>query len=130
MQKTLDSAQKSLDAGKADVALNQVNALISGGGLETRSMARALAVRGYAYKKQSKPAQAIADLQSALWLKDGLTETERASALQARSEAYREAGLGDAPPISGVKANTSSGSGQQSRPIATATVAPRPSSER
>ncbi len=129
VQKVLDSAQKSLDAGKADVALNQVNALISGGGLETRSMARALAVRGYAYKKQSKPAQAIADLQSALWLKDGLTETERASALQARSEAYREAGLGDAPPISGGKANTSSGSGQQSRPIATATVAPRPSSE-
>ncbi len=129
LQKALEAAQKSLDAGKADVALNQVNGLISGGGLDTRSMARALALRGHAYKKQNKPAQAIADLQSALWLKDGLSEAERASAMQARAEAYREAGLGDAPPITGVKANTSGGNGQQSRSIATATVAPRPSQE-
>lgn len=129
VQKALDAAQKSLDAGKADIAFSQANALISAGGLESRFMARALALRGHAYKKQGKPAQAIADLQSALWLKGGLTETERTSALQARAEAYREAGLGDAPPISGVSANTPAGNGQQSRPIATATVAPRPSPE-
>ena len=119
VQKALDAAQKSLDAGKADVALNQANALISTSKLEPRSMARALALRGHANMKLAKPAQAISDLQSALWLSGGLSETERSSALQARSQAYREAGLGDAPPIVGVKAANSS-------PIATAALAPRP----
>ena len=119
VQKVLEAARKSLDAGKADVAYNQVNALITAGGLDVKSMARALALRGHVYKKQGKPAQAIADLQSALWLKGGLNEADRSAALQARAEAYREAGLGEAPEIAG----ESSG---PSRPIATATVAPRP----
>ena len=97
IQKSLETAQKSLDAGKADLAITQINGLVSGGGLDARSMARALAVRGHAHKKQGKPAQAIADLQSALWLKGGLNDAERAAATQARVEAYREAGLGEAP---------------------------------
>ena len=122
VQKALEAAKKSLDAGKADVAYNQANALITGGGLDLKSMARALALRGHAYKKQGKPAQAIADLQSALWLKGGLNEPDRSVAMQARSEAYREAGLGEAPAISGESAGTS-------RPIATATVAPRPAAK-
>ena len=126
VQKALDAAQKSLDAGKADVALNQANSLISAGGLEPRAMARALALRGHANKKLAKPAQAIADLQSALWLAGGLSEPERAAALQARSEAYREAGLGDAPPIAAAKAAKATANSGTSTPIATAAVAPRP----
>ena len=135
VQKALDAAQKSLDAGKADLAVNQMNGLISGGGLDTRGMARALALRGHAYKKQGKSAQAISDLQSALYLKGGLSEAERGAALQVRAEAYREAGLGDPPATSGSKgaapaaakaasASVAPGALPQSSPIATAAVAP------
>ena len=128
VQKALDAAQKSLDAGKIDVAGGQASSLISKGGLDSRSMARALAIRGHAHKKQGKPAQAIADLQSALWLKGGLNDAERASAAQARVEAYREAGLSEPPAIGGNKgktADTKAAAQETSRPIATAAVTPR-----
>ena len=115
--KSLDAAQKALDANKADQAVGQINTLIGNGGLDARSMARALALRGHAYRKQGKPAQAISDLQSAIWLKDGLNDAERAAALQARIEAYREAGLGEAPPIAG--------KGAQSRQAAAPSGAPQ-----
>ena len=136
IQQALETAQKSLDGGKAEQAATQATTLISDGGLNSRSMAKALSIRGQAYKKQNKPAQAIADLQSALWLRGGLNETERAVAMQARAEAYREAGLGEAPVIGGGKAAS-----DQNRPaggptpapagsasLATAAVAPRPAS--
>lgn len=133
VQKALDAAQKSLDTGKFDVAGTQVNAMISKGGLDARSMARALAIRGHVHKKQGKPAQAIADLQSALWLKGGLSDAERANATLARAEAYREAGLGEAPSINGggkgkavADSKASAPAPAQSRPIATAAVAARP----
>ncbi len=103
VEKALEAAKKSLEAGKADLAVNQVNGLVSGGGIESRSMARALALRGQAYRKQGKPAQALADLQSALWLKGGLPDDERTAAQQAYSGAHREAGLGDNPTIPGAK---------------------------
>ena len=56
-------------------------------------MAKALYVRGLAYREQKKPAQAISDLTSALWLKGGLGGDERADALKQRIEAYADAGL-------------------------------------
>ena len=122
-QKTLAAAQKSLDGNKADIAVGQIDALIGRGGLDSRSMARALSIRGQAYRKQGKPAQAIADLQSALWLKNGLSESERASAVEARSAAYREAGLGEAPGIGG-GAPASPQQGTRAVAAASAPVAP------
>ena len=56
-------------------------------------MAKALLYRGIAYRQQKIPAQAIADLTSALWLKGGLGESDRADALRQRASAYQEAGL-------------------------------------
>lgn len=91
--KQLDTAQKALDAGKPELAVNQANAVMSLPGIDARAMARALVIRGMAFKKQGKPAQAMADLQSALYIKNGLNDAERTAASQARSEAYREAGL-------------------------------------
>ena len=58
-------------------------------------MAKALLYRGIAYRQQKKPAQAIADLTSALWLKGGLAEADRSDALKQRTSAYQEAGLAD-----------------------------------
>ena len=66
-----------------------------GGGLGSAEMAKALYVRGMAYKKQSKPGLAISDLTSALWLKNGLGDADQKSAIAERAEAYRLAGLGD-----------------------------------
>jgi cell division septation protein DedD len=42
-----------------------------------------------------KPALAIQDLTQALWIKGGLTDTDRAEALRQRSAAYADAGVGD-----------------------------------
>ena len=96
--RTLDAAAKSLDAGKAEQAVQQINSLLSGSKLDVRIMARAMVLRGAAWRKQGKPAQAIADLTSAVWLKGGLSEADRTAALAMRTEAYREAGLADADP--------------------------------
>ena len=66
---------------------------ISGGNLPPAIMAKALLYRGMAYRNQQKPAQAISDITGALWLKGGLSPTDRTSALQQRTAAYQEAGL-------------------------------------
>ncbi len=93
IQKSLEAAQKSLDGGKFDLAVGQANTIMGQKGLEARAMARALVIRGVGFKKQGKPAQAMSDLQSALHLKNGLNDSERAAANQALAESYREAGL-------------------------------------
>ena len=124
IEKALAAAQKSLSAGKADVAAKQVDSLINAGGLDPRSVARALALRGHANRKLGKPAQAIADLQSALYVKNGLSDAERTSALDARAQAHREAGLAEPPtqPGSTVKSEARPPDPRLSTPIATATV--------
>lgn len=97
--RALDSAAKTLDAGNADAAMSALDRILSGGGLSNSHMARALYLRGLAHRKKGRPAQAIADLTSAIWLKDGLNEKDRAAALSARGEATREVGI--AAPASG-----------------------------
>lgn len=92
-QSTIDSASKLLAAGKTEPAIAQLSTVISSGNLPAAVMARALHLRGSAYRQQSKPALAIADLTSALWLKGGLNETDRADATKQRAAAYGEAGL-------------------------------------
>ena len=94
-QGALDTAAKVLDAGKTDQVVQQINGLLAGSRLQGPAMARALYLRGAAYQKQGKPAQAIADLTSALWLKGGLSEADRTAATTLRMEAYRQAGLND-----------------------------------
>ncbi len=94
-QRTLDSGIKLLQAGKAEQAIQTFSSAIAGGGLPPALMARALYQRGLAYRKSAKPAMAISDLTSALWLKGGLQDADRADAVQQRAQAYREAGLPD-----------------------------------
>lgn len=94
-QRSLDSGIKLLQAGKAEQAIQTLSTVISGGNLPPHIMARALYQRGAAYRLASKPAQAVSDLTSALWLKGGLTDSERTDAIQQRSAAYREAGIAD-----------------------------------
>jgi cell division septation protein DedD len=93
-QRAVEAALKLLEAGKAEAAVEQLTATLGAGSLPPAIMAKALYYRGMAYRQQQKPAQAIADLTSALWLKGGLSETDRADALRQRASAYQEAGLG------------------------------------
>jgi tetratricopeptide (TPR) repeat protein len=90
-----NSGVTSYQAGKFDPAIQAFNGAIQGGGLPSGTLAKALYYRGAAFQQQGKPGQAISDLTSALWLKGGLDDTERAAASKFRSAAYRDAGLTD-----------------------------------
>jgi len=94
-QRTIEAGIASYNVGKHEQAVQQLSAALSGGKLPAAQMARALYYRGAAYRKQSKPANAISDLTSALYLKNGLSDTDRADATAQRAAAYREAGLPD-----------------------------------
>ena len=96
--KLLEAGVKSYEIGKLDPAVQQLTSALASG-LPSQQMARALYYRGLAFRKQSKPAQAISDLTSAIWLKGGLADAERANAVESRAAAYREAGLGDPAPV-------------------------------
>ncbi len=92
-QRAIDAADKLLQGGKAEQAAQALTGTLAGGNLPPAIMARALYIRGTAYRQQSKPAQAISDLTSALWLKGGLTAEDRQAALKQRAGAYADAGL-------------------------------------
>jgi len=94
-QRTIDAALKQLEAGKANQAVVALSTTIARGHLPPALMAKALLYRGIAYRKQDKPAQAIADFTSALWLKGGLDPNNRKDAQRQRAAAYREAGLSE-----------------------------------
>lgn len=96
--RALDMSIKYYESGKPDQAVQALNLVLQSGALPPARMARALYYRGLAHKKLGKPAQAISDLTSALWLKNGLAPGERDNALAQRSAAYKEAGLAE-PPI-------------------------------
>lgn len=93
VEQVIETAVSALEAGKADLAVQELTSAISGGKISQKKLARALYFRGLAYRKQSKPAQAIADFTSALWIKNGLDAEQRANALLNRAAAYRDAGL-------------------------------------
>jgi hypothetical protein len=92
-QRLLDGAFKQLEAGHGAQAMPALTSVVTAGKLPPAIMAKGLLYRGMAYRQQKKPAQAIADLTGALWLKGGLSEADRADALRQRSAAYQEAGL-------------------------------------
>jgi hypothetical protein len=92
-QRAIEAALILLETGKSEPAAQALTTVLNGGNLPPAIMAKALLYRGIAYRQQKKPAQAIADLTSALWLKGGLSEADRGDALKQRSSAYQEAGL-------------------------------------
>ncbi len=94
-QGEVENGMNALAQGRAEVAVGHLTTAISAGSLPSAQSARALYYRGVAYRRNAKPAQAISDLTNALWIKGGLTDEQRADALQQRSGAYREAGLPD-----------------------------------
>jgi cell division septation protein DedD len=94
-QRAIEAALKQLQAGRTEQAVQAVSATLAGGNLPPAILAKALYVRGMAYRQQRKPAQAVSDLTSALWLKGGLGSDDRAGAIKERAAAYADAGLSD-----------------------------------
>jgi SPOR domain len=89
---------KAFDSGKTDTAIASLTSALRSGGLSGPDMAKALFYRGTAYRKKGKPALAISDLTSAVWIKGGLSDKDREAALKQRQGAYKEAGLGASAP--------------------------------
>lgn len=98
IQRAYAAGTKAFEAGDMTGAEQQLSVALAGGGLPNAQMARALYLRGAAYRRLGRPAQAISDLTTAVWLKGGLSATDKAKATEERQLAYREAGLGDTPP--------------------------------
>lgn len=94
-QRAFASGLKSYEAGKFAPAAQSLTVAVQSGGLSSQDMAKALYYRGVAYRKEGKSAQAIADLTSAIWLKNGLSGPERSDAEENRAAAYREAGVAE-----------------------------------
>lgn len=94
-QRTIETALKQLQAGRVDQAVQALSATMGGGNLPPALLAKALYVRGMAYRKQGRTAQAISDLSGALWLRGGLGGDEREDAAKEKAAAYAEAGLSD-----------------------------------
>jgi hypothetical protein len=132
-QSAYDAGIAAFEAGKLDVAIQQLSSAISNGGLIKAQMAKALYCRGVAERKQGRPAQAIADLTSALWLKGALSESDRGDALQNRSAAYRDAGLPDQAEPEGARYKQAAKSAEppvtSSAPATTAAVPQRAEAE-
>ena len=87
----LKNGAASLAAGKYNDAVRQLSATINSDGASPGDAAKALYLRGIAYRKLGEPAQAAADLGAAVWL--GLPEPDRVKALVNRGLAFRAAGL-------------------------------------
>ena len=87
----LKNGAASLAAGKYDAAVRQLSATINSDSAAPGDAAKALYLRGIAYRKMGEPARAAADLGAAIWL--GLPETDRVKALVNRGLAYQAAGL-------------------------------------
>jgi hypothetical protein len=87
----LKSGAASLAAGKYSDAVRQLSATINSETASPGEAAKALYLRGIAYRKLGEPARAAADLGAAVWL--GLPESDRVKALVNRGLAYRTAGL-------------------------------------
>lgn len=117
-QGEVENGINALAQGRHDAAVTSLSAALSAGSLPSAQTARALYYRGVAHRRQGKPALAISDLTNALWIKSGLTEEQRADALQQRSGAYREAGLPDQADPPSAKSTSTAKAGSSSAPFA------------
>jgi SPOR domain len=87
----LSSGAAALNSGKYDSAVKQLSSAINSDKISPAEAAKALYLRGIAYRKLNQHSRSIADLGAAIWL--GLPPTDRLKAQVNRGLAYRAAGL-------------------------------------
>ena len=90
---------KAYQAGQFEPAVAALSSAIANGGLTPALLAKALYFRGAAYQKSNRSGLAIADLNSALYMKEGLDPPERADASALQTAAYKDAGLTAPAPV-------------------------------
>ena len=90
----LVAGANSLSTGKHRIATRQLTQAMRAGNLSTAQIAKALYLRGVAQRNSDRPAHAVSDLTSALWLQ-GLTKRDRAQAHLNRALAYEAVGMKD-----------------------------------
>lgn len=98
VQQIFEGGIKAYGLGKYDEAMRAFEAAIRAG-MPANQMPRVLYYRGLTFRKTGKPGFAVSDLTSALWLKGGLSEAERADAIKNRALAYQESGVSEVPPV-------------------------------
>jgi hypothetical protein len=87
----LKNGAAALDAGKYDSAVRMLSSTINSDTASPGDAAKALYLRGIAYRKLGQSAHAISDLGAAIFL--GLPDQDRVKALVNRGLAYQAAGL-------------------------------------
>jgi len=105
----LKSGAASLAAGKYETAVRQFSATVNDEDATPGQAAKALYLRGIAYRKLGEQGRAIADLGAAIWL--GLPASDKVMALVNKGLAYKAAGQssqGDAEIALARKASSSS----------------------
>jgi hypothetical protein len=88
--KAFINGTKAFEGGKTDAAVAALSTAITMGGLNNPDLAKAMFYRGVAYRKQKMPAAALSDLNAAVWLRDGLSATDKAVAEDHRQALLRE----------------------------------------
>lgn len=131
-RKRIIDGVKAFEKQQYDKAIERFSAALRSGGLASQDMAKAMYFRGQAYEKSGKAAEAIADLTSAIWLKDGLSETERKTAETMRAKAYQSVGIQASAPVTSSAATPAPVVVQApaqalSKPATVARAAPAPS---
>ena len=87
----LKNGAAALTTGKYDNAVRMLSSTINSDNASQGEAAKALYLRGIAYRKLGQPSRAIADLGAAIFL--GLPDQDRVGALVNRGLAYQAAGL-------------------------------------
>lgn len=87
----LKNGTAALNAGNYDNAVRLLTSTVNSEGAPSGEAAKALYLRGIAYRKLGQPSRAIADLGAAIWL--GLPGSDRVRAQVNRGLAFRSAGL-------------------------------------
>jgi tetratricopeptide (TPR) repeat protein len=89
----LKNGAAALNAGKYDNAVRLLTSTVNSDNAAPGEAAKALYLRGIAYRKLGQPARAISDLGGAIFL--GLSGSDRVRAQVNRGLAYRAAGLSE-----------------------------------
>jgi tetratricopeptide (TPR) repeat protein len=103
----LKHGEASLNSGKYDAAVRQLSATVNDPDSTPDQIARALYLRGVAYRRMGNPARAISDIGAAVWL--GLPGSDKARALVNKGLAYRAVGLSSQAEAAISQARRSSG---------------------
>lgn len=120
----LASAHQALQAGNYAAAIKAVNAAFEAGGLTSEQTSRGLYIRGTAQLARKRSAEAIADLNAALWT-GHLPKRLDTRAMQQRANAYAAAGIRTPPPVARRGTATRKSWAAVSKPITTGTLANR-----